>query len=170
MTVYEPGTVAVATVRGVPNVRVMSYTFEDVVGWASATEAGGEVDHADHVVTDVRPLVVLDHSHIGDALAALQNILSSDRVMLTDHVYALHELAQQIEAQTKPPRIPEPGLWGVVEAGHKHLGPERRSEFVRVYTEGVVQWVDRSSEADWCLWNDLIDPTLIRDGIEDGAK
>lgn len=75
-------------------------------------------------------------------------------------------LADQIEAQTKPPRIPEPGLWGVVEAGHKHLDDGRRSQFVRVATTGRAQWVEREAEADWCTWDALVDPVLVRDGIE----
>lgn len=74
-----------------------------------------------------------------------------------------------MSAQTKPPRIPEPGLWGVVEAGHEHLDG-RRSKFVRVATTGIAQWVERGAEADWSTWDRLIDPTLVRPGIEDGAS
>lgn len=79
----------------------------------------------------------------------------------------IRSLAYQIEEQSKPPRIPEPGLWGVVEAGHKHLEDGRRSKFVRVATEGRFQWVEREAEADWCIWADLIDPVRVRPGIED---
>jgi hypothetical protein len=81
-------------------------------------------------------------------------------LMRTDH--RLAPMADQIEAQTKPPRIPEPGLWSVVEAGAGRI-PIRR--WVH-HEEGW--WV--ADTGDRLRWEDLEDPVLIRDGIEDGAS
>jgi hypothetical protein len=56
-------------------------------------------------VTDARPLIVLDLS-----------VFISDAQLLADlrapHVWDLNQIADQIEAQTKPARIPEPGHIG----------------------------------------------------------
>jgi hypothetical protein len=70
----------------------------------------------------------------------------------------LDHLADQIEAQAKPPRIPEPGLWGVVEAGTDGL-PVRRW----VHHE-EDRWVCDTGERR--NWEALADPTLIREGVE----
>jgi len=64
----------------------------------------------------------------------------------------LTRLAVTIEAQVKPARIPEPGLWGVVEAG------SARVKYVR-WPNG--SWRDGGNSF---RWDDLIDPTLICEG------
>lgn len=78
-------------------------------------------------------------------------------------------IADQIEEQTKPPRIPEPGLWGVVEASLA-VGPRKR--FVHVerkagtpgYWSGMTApWLDDNGIAHH--WRDLVAPTLVREGI-----
>ena len=71
----------------------------------------------------------------------------------------LNCIAAQIEAQTKPARIPEPGLWGVVEAS-RNTTNGKRNEYVR----GRNGWYD-----DDCIplaWDYLIDPVLVRAGVE----
>jgi len=78
----------------------------------------------------------------------------------------LELVADQIEAQTKPPRIPEPGLWGVVEASSKHFGGRR--EYIRTRKEKgslliEARWYGKHGYADW---DDLIEPALIREGVE----
>lgn len=83
MTTYVPGAVAVATVRGVPNVRV----------WRSqATTWLDEVD-----VTDARPLVVIDPA---------DNPWSPGTAEWIDWIEA-----QYVE-QTRPPKPPEPTEFG----------------------------------------------------------
>ena len=64
-------------------------------------------------------------------------------------------LADEIEAQTKPPRIPEPGLWGVVEdsAGDVWICTEPH------------RWTRIVDGVEW-PWVDLIDPVLIREGVK----
>lgn len=63
MAEYEPGMVAVATVRGVPNVRVMRTddTLTTRPWWVSVAPVGvGYRWHHDDVVRDIRPLTLLD--------------------------------------------------------------------------------------------------------------
>lgn len=115
MSEYEPGTVAVATVRGVEGVRVM-YVVGDLLGsgaWLSSRYVHGGRSHGPGEVTDVRPLVALD---LGDNPSYVAKLLR--RVVEEDGLgaHTFDYLANQIEAQTKPPKPPEPqGLGAVVE-------------------------------------------------------
>jgi hypothetical protein len=70
-------------------------------------------------------------------------------------------LADQIEAQTKPPRIPEPGLWAVVEA-HTEDGEERRRFVHHEDAHDGRAWERRGVRR---AWSDLIDPVLVREGV-----
>ena len=60
MSTYQPGTVAVATVRGAPNVRVVRVDYATTPEWMSFEQVCGPLWHSAEFVTDVRPLVVLD--------------------------------------------------------------------------------------------------------------
>jgi hypothetical protein len=163
MSTYEPGTVAVATVRGVPNVRIWRTPFSN---WVSERAILQETAHVDRVVTDIRPLVVLDlDGYDGErAVTYLRNLARESRDVFDESPSPRGKLANliadQIEQQKKPPRIPEPGLWGVVEAGVKEH--DQRLRWVRL---GDNYRPDDRGEYDR-LWCDLIDPTLIRPGIE----
>ena len=85
---------------------------------------------------------------------------------------ALDAMAVEIEAnplrRPEPPaRIPEPGLWGVVEAGMTDLTTR---EFVRVSRHtNSLDWKPVYATPDeygGCVnWGDLIDPTPIREGL-----
>jgi len=70
------------------------------------------------------------------------------------------DVAHQIVSQIPQPRIPEPGVWGVVEAHTE--GYSRRRILGRAPETDDQHWVD---EADWFTWDELIDPILIRKGI-----
>jgi hypothetical protein len=166
MSTYEPGQVAVATVRGVPNVRVFHYEYDGVRGWCSDEQVEGETDHAEYVVTDIRPLVVLDFGTRTD-LTSLVRLLRDDNNSPLDRATS-RSIADQIEQQTKPPRIPEPGLWGVVEA------PDG-AQYVRIDTapeNHSWQLLGEPSAVDerYVRWSDIADPKPIRPGIEDGAS
>jgi hypothetical protein len=63
-----------------------------------------------------------------------------------------------VEQFRKPPRIPEPGQFGVVEASCP-CDQEDRVSWVLI--SGV--WVDRGGDRHW--WGPLIDPVLIREGL-----
>jgi hypothetical protein len=65
-------------------------------------------------------------------------------------------IADQIEAQTKPPRIPEPGLWGVVEAA-------RYASTRRWVHHEEERWI--SDTGAILRWEDLRDPVLVREGV-----
>jgi hypothetical protein len=66
-----------------------------------------------------------------------------------------NRLAGQIEAQTKPTRIPEPGKYGVVRDKHG----------VEWVTYGQHRWVQLDQGLrDW-PWVDIEDPTLVREGL-----
>lgn len=175
MTVYEPGTVAVATVRGVPNVRIFRSGCPSHMGWEfNHPDSKGRTWAADgaYHITDIRPLVVLDLSDSprgadNNYPMWLQQSADCDEVNTRPINYRpdfLRWLADQIEAQTKPPRIPEPGKYAVVEAMVD--GMDARREFCRLESD-AEGW---SGAGAWFYWRDLLDPVLIRDGIEDGAS
>jgi hypothetical protein len=154
---YEPGTVAELLIG---SERVRAIVRDDewlIVGhsYFKSIAVGNEA-----LIDDVCPLVVLD-------------LQSFDRVRVVEILreYAeghgwgvLDNLADQIEAQTKAPRIPEPGLWGVVR---DDLG----YEWVRVGADHSSQWewlrTDEGNRADF---QTIRYPVLVRDGMEDGAR
>lgn len=141
----EPGLYK-ATVRGEPDMTVM--IDDDGFGTTQSRRAGHHVHEAFHI-TDARLLIILDVP-LGRP--------SSHWPRLADYLRrgGWDFSADQIEAQTKPPRIPEPGLWGVVDT--------------QATTSQGQNWVRRP--AGWhcpahgfVRWDDLIDPVLIRDGV-----
>ena len=145
---YKPGQLAKATVRGVPDVTVMRTTGTSGADtlWLSAAHVGHARGHGASDVTDVRPLVVLDLADFD-----LRVIAASLRTM------GFRVIADQIEAQTKPPRIPEPGMWGVVRAHIGHGGP-----WTLVHSD--CGWICTEDGAIWS-WNLLVNPELIREGV-----
>jgi hypothetical protein len=124
---------------------------DDGWGWVTADKVETWRVHEDRLVHDVRPLVVLDLGSVS-ALEVAQTIRYERD--------AWDPIADQIEAQTKPPRIPEPGLWGVVEAGQLGTNEGARSEWTR-FRHG---WADEITGP--IRWDQLVGPTLIREGVE----
>lgn len=169
MSDWKPGTVAKATVRGVPDVTVFCTTNSLTGGteWAldrrikrCEDDGYGSGFAKSREVTDVRPLVVLDPENpsLRYFLSRWCGIPPRERATAETTVGAAWYIADQIEAQTRPPRIPEPGLWGVVRA--HNVGHRIDRDWVR-YPEG---WRDAN---DWLAeWDDLIDPVLVREGID----
>ena len=149
MSTYERGTVAVATVRGVPNVRI-AFADADDTRYQWFVISGDAADWVPNdAITDINPLVVI---HNGDWPSLIRLLRES----------GFDSLPDQIEAQTKPPRIPEPGLWGVVEAGCDGLG---RRTWLHVNENPAGN--DWASTDGWHrVWADLENPTLVRPGIE----
>jgi len=161
MSPYEPGTVAVATVRGVEGVRIFLADPRSADEWTSAGLVDGTLWHKDKDVTDVRPLVVLDPDDVAaDGFSTVASLVTNLRRPPSGANFSW--LADQIEAQTKPPRIPEPGLWGVVEATFRD-GRSRHGWAVRRLTDGDADWQDGAG--DYHQWDDLIDPILVREGV-----
>ena len=175
-TIYAPGTVAKVTLRrlmadGKPRANDAGDTYlafwDDYNRqWVSA-EAGALATAGDFWHFDVRPLVVLDLDEAPRGAGNnypqwLLQAASSDQASSGRTNYRpgfLRWLADQVETQTRPPRIPEPGLWGVVEATGATM-PRRRW----IHHE-EDRWV--CDTGVWRYWDDLVDPVLIRDGIED---
>ena len=171
---YKPGTVAVATVRGVKGVRVFRRFSPDsgICDWAYNPDPARGLNYscdadAGNVVTDIRPLVVLDLDQAnpwGIPEVKLSNLLEQLRGEGATDV--CRAVADQIEAQTNPPRIPEPGPWGVVEARCDAF--ERRVKWVHGDpTEFGNDWhtFGGSDDPYHRVWSDLIDPVLIREGL-----
>ena len=161
MSALAPGLYR-ATVRGVPDVDVM--VSENGTGVSEYVTLRGGARHRLHIaehITNARPLTVLDIStwfphraaHALDVLKATSPMKDAGAAAF------LIDILEQITAQEKPARIEEPGQWGVVEAGWPDtLGP-------------TCHWV--RDEYGWTThggttlpWGRLVDPTLIRDGIE----
>ena len=167
MVAYEPGTVAVATVRGKKGVRVFRTASARNDAYSVWRHPVVDGHHSSYPcdVTDIRPLVVLDPDEDLAVWRTAEGLVPSLRRYAkglgSGHPagsYLLRTIADRIEAQTKPPRIPEPGLWGVVEASCPC--DEERVQFVQ-WSGG--SWRDRGVDAHY--WGELINPTLIRDGV-----
>jgi hypothetical protein len=156
MSALSPGLYR-ATVRGVADVTVMvdgdglAHTADSVKGWKT---------HNWRDLRDARPLIVLGAPERSTAFNHYPRLIA----YLRRGGWEL--TADQIEAQTKPARIPEPGAFGVVEAGLN--GHTLRRNFVRVdgFGEGIWIWIDRiGSSSGRFTWSYLIDPVLIREGL-----
>ncbi|WP_330473787.1 hypothetical protein [Terrabacter sp. C0L_2] len=170
MSTYEPGTVAVATVRGVPNVRVFYRETHGEGDWAYSPDPARGLEYSCDsvhlgVVTDIRPLVVLDLGPGSIPAERAVKLLRTVTYPEAEFPRLRNWLADQIEAQATPPRIPEPGLWGVVEASwdSKHPTTIPRAEWMR--TKGN-EWRSCISNVA-ARWDDLVDPVLVRPGVED---
>ena len=101
MSEYAPGTVAVATVRGVENVRVMW----DGVDWVGA-KVHHSYEHGMEDVTDVRPLVVLDPEDDADVKRLCEAYRS------VDHGVGTMPMQKALRALVRPPKPAEPTAIG----------------------------------------------------------
>ena len=153
MSPLEPG-FYVATVEGVPDIPIM-ITDEGGHGWTMRKVPDtpyGTYGHGLGDFTDARPLITLDLAD-GARREYVLEILRAAR-----HAWT-HDVADQIEAQTKPARIPEPGLWGVVRASL----PDDTTASSWVHIRGHRWYTEHHGCAAWDV---LVYPTLERDGVE----
>jgi hypothetical protein len=154
MSEYPVGTVAMATVRGVEGVRI--FLDGAGAGWTSAILVDGQCWHRVAQVTDIRPLIVLDPED-----ERVKEFL--DLSIMPFFPPRAAPFAALIREQIAPPRIEEPGPWGVVEAGPS----QRRTQWVHYWGAGDrARWRNLSSGQETSTWEDIIEPTLIRPGIE----
>ena len=103
-----------------------------------------------------RPLTVLDLNAIPHGGVSALRIAAMGRFSVSIKA-ALHEIANQIEEQTKPPRIEEPAERGdVVMTGGKYQYPYTRYSFSE---GGFGNWIDENGVKK--RWDDLIDPVLV---------
>ena len=152
MSEYKPGTVAVATVRGVPNVRIVRGDGH----WAIAANTDDFImdRHSDGLVADVRPLVVLDLDEFDRAEAA-----ECVRGHRADDCRVVERIADQIEAQTRPPKPPEPqGLGAVVEDAEGE-------RWVRLDSD-MYPWFAQGSR-DFSAWDHIAAVRVLSEGVTD---
>ena len=162
-TRYEPGTVAVITAL---NQTEPYRAYFDGKTWRECENPMFCVD----TPATIRPLVVLDlNETIGRSIlpswirAAANKIDDPLKVVVPSSIAKdLRYIADQIEAQTKPPRIPEPGWGAIVEAG-----VVQHDERLRWQRSGDSFWYCENVEENARNWGELVDPVLVRDGIED---
>lgn len=109
--------------------------------------------------------ILLDLDDAAHCLTALR-LAESQQQSITARLL-LHSVIGKIEAQTKPPRIPEPE-WGGRVIAHT-VYDAKRAEWVRWMDEKrdehTLAWKRR--DGGTATWDDLIDPVLVRPGIED---
>ena len=164
MIALEPGLYR-ATVRGVADQIVLLTATAPPDPWfAFEPQSSGPSSrwfrHAD--ITDARPLIVIDLSGV-NVLAFTDDLRGGLGGTVACNV------ADQIIEQTKPARIKEPGLWGVVEA--TFLNQRTRQPFLRDNIKENVGggWVaiygPPGTDKRRVDWDSLIDPTLIREGL-----
>jgi len=155
---WAPGTVAVATVQGVPNVRVFKLSEDE---WAHVVSLGAGIFpeiSGDPLVTDVRPLVVLDPED-RDQMVALHETLSG-AVGLTWHGWPellRAVLTRYAEAQTKPPKPPEPrGRFAVVRDQNDSL-------WVRL---NQTHWYSEVSPNNNQTYGEIDAVEVVREGLD----
>jgi hypothetical protein len=159
-----------ATVRGEPDtIVILVADAGDNEPWASVTRVKGGFWHGDSKITDARPLIVLDLEDPAEMVHILRGVgLSGDRDRArADGSYThiingsgsarrLGIIADQIEAQAKPPRVPEPSHGERVTASLGKNGARR--EFLRIRTDRDFQWVDLT-DGHVYMWSALKDPS-----------
>ena len=172
MSDHKPGTVALVTFQ--PDDMLSRCTLRGIrwaAGW-HVVDVGGsyELVH-DRYVTDVRPLVVLDlgDTPLGDTDPAswLRDFAKvADALPARDwtfRVALLNSIADQIAAQTKPPKPAEPtGLGAVVEdaEGVRWILVDRRN--------GVAGWhhCDASLDRPWRFYDDITAFRVLSEGVQ----
>lgn len=118
---------------------------------------------AQHVAEQRRKdVVVLDPAVLASKRPIQEWLRDAVRLLRRDHQNTVASIVEgfvdQIEAQTKRARIPEPGLWGVAEARTE------RGNDTCTWVRNRSGWQSDCGES--ARWDSLIDPTLIRDGVE----
>lgn len=156
MSTYEPGTVAQLSIHR-ESVRAILRGDEWLIVGHSFFKSVAVGN--DKLIQSVRPLVVLDlddpkrlYADLCAAISACGNGAVAAR---------LSTFAGEVRELMRPPRIPEPGLWGVVSV-------EREDDLTDYWTNGPGGWFNERGET--LEWASLPHPALVRDGIEDGAR
>jgi hypothetical protein len=158
MGTLEPGLYK-ATVRGVPDTVVMVQDDGDCFSVSQIDHYWG---HTEAVIKDARPLIVLNFGEPAEAVMALRSAAEFVRHNVAQNLI-INGIANLIEEQTKRPRIPEPGLWGVVRAS---LDDNTASvTWVRMEADNERCWSRGWSGWSRRPWADLVNPVLVRDGV-----
>ena len=154
VSALEPGLYK-ATVHGVPDTTVLISTSQ---GAGFTSEVIGEWrTHLREDITDARPLIALDLGEDPSHVKYVVDVLRNARHMWTN------DAADQIARQTKPARIPEPGHIGASVKAASDDGLDVVRPWTRFSTILLANWIDADGRKR--KWVDLIDPTLIREGV-----
>ena len=154
MSALEPGLYR-ATVRGVPGESIVM--VGDDGNSTFSLDGEGNVRRC-YVFTDARPLIVLDLDDPAEFVRALGECAPSNFADTDSDDFRIMAIANQIREQTKPARIEEPGLWGVVEA-------EERDGTLATWLHHPGGWARPGRQLP-VRWVGLIDPVLVRDGVQ----
>lgn len=114
---------------------------------------------------DARPLVVIDPEDKEAVERLAELVMNTPNASgWTDRTQA----ALREFANPTPPRIDEPGTWGVVEASCVHS--DHRREWVRFPSgnwHSVRDLDDRRADIENPDdWDSLVDPVLVREGVQ----
>lgn len=154
---WQPGDVAIVKVDG-------KWRTGMRCGWAGRNLwwRTGAANASDREIEDIRPVAVIDpedEAQVGRLMDLIRSV-NPAKVMSDDELRTVFQEALREFADPTPPRMDEPGTWGVVEASAK--GNPRRRYWTK--TPNAAWWsVNGTSTA---TWNELIDPAPVRDGVE----
>ena len=151
MSALEPG-FYMATVEGVPNIPIM-ITDEAGRGFTMRKVPDtpyGTYGHNPSDITDARPLIVLDLENPAAVVRSLREATQNG----ADLPY-LDQVAASIEAQTRPPRIPEPKHVGSLVMASA-TGRDSIGVWTKFSEVGLFQWITPGGVIR--QWSDLIDP------------
>lgn len=154
----EPGRVYRGTIEGIPDVLMLA---DDEGGVVGMTRVRGFLGHPANSVTNIRPQVVLDLENWHPATVASFCSQATGKSFDMNVTAFKCWLADQIAAQAKPYRIPQPARAARVTATLASTAD--RHWFLRIKGDGSV-WVDLT-DGNVYDWDDLIDPILVREGI-----
>ena len=155
MSALEPGLYR-ATVRGVADVTVLiadSGFGHTIKRYATSACSGPDYVHGPEKITDARPLILLDLAYPGDAVNALKMAARDGTNGDARPIY--RAIADQIEAQTKPARIPEPKHIGSLVMAST-TGRDSIGVWTKFSEVGLFQWITPGGVIR--QWSNLIDP------------
>lgn len=146
---YPIGTLATATVRDIPDLRVLAATDGSTTGWISATPVYGFTFHTADQVTDLVPLAVV---------AATDDEIELVRAAAAGpvDVEALHAFADRLEASRAVPKPLEPTYRGST------LLDQDNAEWVRTHPTDPASWTQHESGQTGCTYAQIDAVAVLR--------
>ena len=156
MTDFKPGDVAILPA----NLSEPHTVFMTSNGWVDGD--GDPRRGLDFFANQIRSLVVIDpedREQVGDLVNAYRGQPKWYSATARESVDCMQAALREFATPT-PPRIDEPGTWGVVEASCIHTA--NRFQWVHD-PDGYWHQIGGPNAPD--DWDSLVDPVLIREGI-----